>query len=623
MVKKRTHKRQKIDKDTDVQALGSSSTTAALLDETAKDDEERRLESMLFGTKYVPGREKNAENLLVVSDEDDEEEGGNELQNMMDSDLFVVDDFTGAGPTIPEVDIDVPEAPSESDEEGENSDEESGSSSSSINSEEGVHPIASASTSIFGSSRNRKAPAWQDPDDVNIEVSISTNKRLRKLRDAPSDDILGGKEYERRLRRQFEKINGTPEWAAKARKKVKETSGKILARKDKRRRDELSSEEEEGESEGDDEKEGDEYESILASTGGILGRPKSKTLAKGILNIERLRDANISARSEGAIKALQFHPSSHIPILLTASEDRRLRLFNIDGHTNPHLQTLHIPSLPITTAIFHPSGTSILLTGPRPFYYTYDLQTGTSQKSPRGLWGTTFANGNAVGGGMQDGSMEICAFDPSGEVLAVAGRRGYVHLVDWKNGGGSGQVVGSVKMNSAVKSVWWSRGHGRTELMTLGEDAEIYIWDVAERRCVKRWKDDGGYGSQLLSGDRNGQYVGIGSRHGLVNMYGSDASSPNTERPKLLKTINNLTTSITSMRFNHDSQLLAVASNSKKDQMRMIHLPSLTAFSNWPTSGTPLGHVTSIDFSTGSEYVAIGNSRGRCLLYNLHDFSQS
>jgi U3 small nucleolar RNA-associated protein 18 len=51
-----------------------------------------------------------------------------------------------------------------------------------------------------------------------------------------------------------------------------------------------------------------------------------------------------------------------------------------------------------------------------------------------------------------------------------------------------------------------------------------------------------------------------------------------------------------------------------------IHMPSLTAFSNWPTSSTPLGHVTSVDFSPGSEYVAIGNTRGRVLLYHLKDY---
>lgn len=153
--------------------------------------------------------------------------------------------------------------------------------------------------------------------------------------------------------------------------------------------------------------------------------------------------------------------------------------------------------------MFHPDGTSVLLTGPRPYYYSYDLQSGTQHRSPRGLWGTTF-NGNE----MKDGSMEICAFDPTGEVLAVAGRRGYVHLVDWRSG--SGQVIGSVKMNAGVKSVWWTRGSGRSELMSLGEDAEVYVWDVGEKRCVRRWKDDGGYGSHIISGDRTGQYLGIG-----------------------------------------------------------------------------------------------------------------
>lgn len=175
----------------------------------------------------------------------------------------------------------------------------------------------------------------------------------------------------------------------------------------------------------------------------------------------------------------------------------------IDGHTNPHLQTVHIPSLPMTSALYHPSGSTILLTGPRPFFYTYELQTGQALRSPRGLWGTTFS-GTAV----QDPSMEICAFDATGEVLAVAGRRGYVHLVDWKSG--SGQVVGSVKMNSAVKGLWWTRGAKQGELMTLGEDSQVYVWDVAERRCLSRWKDAGEYGSHVIAGDRSGKYLGIG-----------------------------------------------------------------------------------------------------------------
>ncbi|PPQ97441.1 hypothetical protein CVT26_002851 [Gymnopilus dilepis] len=89
---------------------------------------------------------------------------------------------------------------------------------------------------------------------------------------------------------------------------------------------------------------------------------------------------------------------------------------------------------------------------------------------------------------------------------------------------------------------------------------------------------------------------------------------------QLGRTLGQLTTPVSTLRFNHDAQILAMASKDKKDSMRLVHLPSLTAFGNWPTSSTPLGHVTTVDFSARSEYVAIGNTRGRVLLYHLKDY---
>ena len=150
--------------------------------------------------------------------------------------------------------------------------------------------------------------------------------------------------------------------------------------------------------------------------------------------------------------------------------------------------------------MFHPGGTSVLLTGPRPFFYTYDLHTGTATRSPRGLWGTTFASG----AGPHDGSMETCAFDASGAVLAVAGRRGAVHLVDWRAGGA--QAVAALKLNVAVRALSWA---GR-ELLALGDDAQVYVWDVGARRCVRRWRDEGGFGSRVLEGHAAGKYLAVG-----------------------------------------------------------------------------------------------------------------
>jgi U3 small nucleolar RNA-associated protein 18 len=165
--------------------------------------------------------------------------------------------------------------------------------------------------------RGRKAPAWTDPDDITLQVSLASDNRLRKLRDAPSEDAVGGREYESRLRRQYEKINPTPGWASNARKKLHPTEAK-------RSRSSASSES------GVEGEEDDIFPDLLSSTGGLLGgTTKSRILPRGTLAIERLRDANQAAQAEGEIKIVQFHPSPQVPVLMTASADRRVRLFNV------------------------------------------------------------------------------------------------------------------------------------------------------------------------------------------------------------------------------------------------------------------------------------------------------
>lgn len=56
-------------------------------------------------------------------------------------------------------------------------------------------------------------PAWVDSDDERIVISLASNPRLRKLRVSEAEDLVNGKEYTRRLRRQFERLNPIPDWA--------------------------------------------------------------------------------------------------------------------------------------------------------------------------------------------------------------------------------------------------------------------------------------------------------------------------------------------------------------------------------------------------------------------------
>jgi U3 small nucleolar RNA-associated protein 18 len=70
--------------------LGAEEVQALVADDAAKDDEERRLESILFGTPYVPtGKGKAKEDALdeTFEDADINEDAGRELENMLDTDV--------------------------------------------------------------------------------------------------------------------------------------------------------------------------------------------------------------------------------------------------------------------------------------------------------------------------------------------------------------------------------------------------------------------------------------------------------------------------------------------------------------------------------------------------------
>ena len=208
-----------------------------------------------------------------------------------------------------DIDVGLPEDPSDSSSSG----DEEQSEDPSIHD---MSPDESEAQTTLPSAphkpKSRKKPAWTDPDDSNLEISLASSARLRKLRDAPDEDAVKGPEYERRLRRQFVKMNPTPEWATAARRK--------------RRRKESDVDADTG---VDADGLTQDLDALLTSSGGILGRKSRTRLDPGVLAIERLRDANQAAPAEGEVTASQFHPSPQVSMLLVASSDRRIRLFNV------------------------------------------------------------------------------------------------------------------------------------------------------------------------------------------------------------------------------------------------------------------------------------------------------
>ena len=150
-------------------------------------------------------------------------------------------------------------------------------------------------------------------------------------------------------------------------------------------------------------------------------------------------------------------------------------------------------------------------------------------------------------------------------------------------------------------------------------------WHVGSRRCVERFhNEDGTITSSLALSPNN--FLAVGAESGVVNLYddgsrnrGGIGLSAISERSPL-KSVMNLATSADSLRFNHDGNILALSTRRETNGLRLLHVPTATVFSNWPTSKTPLKYVWSTDFSPGSRYLAVGNDHGKCLLYRLKHY---
>lgn len=139
--------------------------------------------------------------------------------------------------------------------------------------------------------------AWEDSDDERLRISLAGNDRLRKLRVTEAEDVVSGKEYITRLRRQFERLQPAPEWATEA-------GGRSAKRRKTNRSVTVGDESEDDTSSDEDGREEDEEEqmsskplALLLQNASNLTRDEGSEKSKGkrnlraeVLDIERLKD---------------------------------------------------------------------------------------------------------------------------------------------------------------------------------------------------------------------------------------------------------------------------------------------------------------------------------------------
>ena len=178
------------------------------------------------------------------------------------------------------------------------------------------------------------------------------------------------------------------------------------------------------------------------------------------------------------------------------------------------------------------------------------------------------------------------------------------------------QWVSNVKMNAIVVDVAFTPGY----IWTLSLEGDVCVWDLETKLCKNRFKDEGCIKGSRISISPDYEFIAIGSSSGIVNLYKTDSVLANQD-PKPEKSIMNLTTSITTIEFHPSSKMLAIASKDLKDSMRLFHIPSKRVIQNWPTGKTPLGYVSAVSFSPNGQFIAIGNDKGKILLYKFEDFA--
>lgn len=416
-------------------------------------------------------------------------------------------------------------------------------------------------------------PAWEDEDDAGEEVRIATrDPKKRKLLKQLDETVITGAEYTQRLRERFEMVthqgSGGPSWA-----KLPEDIDTV---------------------------QDEDEEDILATAEALVGSNPER-LAPSILNVTRLKDANHEEHSRG-LHTLHFH--SNAQLMLVGGQDKKLNLFQIDGKKNRKVQGVVFKDTPIVKAWFTPDGREAIVTGRKPWIYVYDVVTGNVSKA----W---------YPAGREEASTEHSFYSQDNKYLAFCGKNGNVHLTSNQ----TKQKIADFKMNNISITVSFSPD-GLT-MFTGGGDASIYQWDLRTRRCIYKFIDEGMSKTSSLAISPSGAYHAVGSQTGVVNVYSAETMAARETKPTPHKALMNLQTSVNAVKFNHDTQIMGMSSWVKTSAFRLVHLPSMSVFGNWPTDRTPLGKVMDFDFSPHSGFLALGTHRGKVLLYRLNHYNSA
>lgn len=366
--------------------------------------------------------------------------------------------------------------------------------------------------------------------------------------------------YSEKLKQKYENLIGTPNWA-QLNKKQKPDDDDIIR------------------------------------TVGHLQKKKSTSLRKDILDIKRFPKINSETGNEGPIiSCVEFHPK--LSVSLVAGQSGVVSLFSIGGDVNDKLHSFKLKNFKVSSAHFTPDGSDVFVSSKLSHNYCiYNLVKAEPKlvQLPQVVKKPT-----------------IFQLSSDGQYIAVAIGYDEVYIISTK----SRELLRSLKNNTKTESVAFS--HDNKLLYCYGTQGEVTIWDLAMFRVVKKFYDNGCVTSSCITTSQCGRLLATGSGEGIVNIY--ESSNLSESNPLPLKTISNLRTKITNLKFNSTSEILAMSSGYYPNSVKLIHIPSYHVFSNFPKPSSNLYQVDRVSFSPNSGYMALGNNKGCAYLYRLKHF---
>ncbi|XP_028310960.1 U3 small nucleolar RNA-associated protein 18 homolog [Gouania willdenowi] len=411
-----------------------------------------------------------------------------------------------------------------------------------------------------------KGPVWFDEDDEKDEEVDMSHRYRRNLIKGDAESKMPKMDLQRRMTEHFQKtMGGKPSWA--------EPSSQRKKRK------------------------GDEYDEddLMKRTGNFVA--PSERLPAGILQVKRCCPSNASRPSVDRLSSIQFHPSAQV--VMTAGLDQSISLFQVDGKSNPQIQNVVLERFPVFKARFSHDGHAVIATSLRnKLFYVYDMMAGRVMPVP------------AIRG-LNEAHVKEFSVCPEGGAMLLSGTNGYLHLLTLK----TQEVIGSMKMNANVSSV--AITSDSSKVFAHSDEGEVYVWDVRSSRCMNRFSDEGCLVGTSISASPDGRYLACGSQSGVVNIYSQEACL-NSTNPKPVKAVMNLLTSATSLTFNPSSEVLAMASHCEDEAVRLLHVSTLSVFSNFPLSKKKFVYRAScLDFSPHSGFFSLTNNKGHAPLIRL------